>query len=148
MSYKIQIQSRLYSGSNVEYIIKNIGTERITMNTGYNTLHLEFGQQESTSNKYGWSLLDDKSKVMLYGYSPYIFTMYGTDKTYVINGSTNNNEPFEVELTTEPIESESCRLTSNRLSPPKFRVRKFFSRVKNRISNLCGNRMEVAYGVV
>ena len=124
MSYKVRIQS-IFSGGNVEYIIKNIGTERITMNTGYGTLYLEFGQQESTANKYGWGLRNDKRKVMVYGYSPYIFTMYGTDKTYVIDGAVNNNEPFEVELTTEPI-SGTCRLTSNRLSPPKFRVRKLF----------------------
>ena len=77
--------------------------------------------------------------------------VFNTTDGVIITGldsKYNNEYSMEIELTDEVPTTDSCRLTSNRLSPPKFKLRKLFSRVKNRISNLCENRMEVAYGVV
>ncbi len=124
MSYKVRIQS-VGTGSDIYFTIENIGTERIIMEAFGNSIYMYTGQKQTTQQKFNWSLHCQNNKVVVYGYYPYAFTMYGTDKTYVIDGAVNNNEPFEVELTTEPI-SDSCRLTSNRLSPPKFRLRKLF----------------------
>ena len=81
-------------------------------------------------------------------YSSWII-FFGKEGVIDMNQYFSKGNPFSVDitLTTEPL-TDTCRLTSNRLSPPKFKLRKFFNRVKNRISNLCENRMEVAYGVV
>ena len=128
MSYKVRIQSIEQLNSVVGYRIDNIGTETITYhyNNLSDTAYLSAGNYISILNSGMWCLRKASNGAMMaYGYSSNIFTMYGTDKTYVIDGAVNNNEPFEVELTTEPI-TEPCRLTSNRLSPPKFRLRKFF----------------------
>lgn len=128
MSYKVRIQSIEQNNSVVGYRIDNIGTETIVYlyNNYSNSYYLNAGGYISVLNTSSWCLRKASNNAMVtYGYSPNVFTMYGTDKTYVIDGAVNNNEPFEVELTTEPI-TESCRLTSNRLSPPKFKLRKFF----------------------
>ena len=119
MSYKVRIESVTPSSSvgDTYFIIENIGTERITMEVNGNTIYMQVGQKETTAQKFNWSLHCQNYKATVYGYYPYAFTMYGTDKTYVIDGAVNNNKPFEVELTTEP-KAETCRLTSNRLSPP------------------------------
>lgn len=124
MSYKVRIQS-VGTGGDTYFTIENIGTERITMEAFGNSIYIYTGQKQTTMQKFNWSLHCQNGKVVVYGYYPYAFTMYGTDKTYVIDGAVNNNEPFEVELTTEP-KADTCRLTSNRLSPPKFNLRKFF----------------------
>lgn len=140
MECKIRIE-RQESGSSV--ILKNLSDNVILYwDYSYSSSPFESGTQSLTPGKYEIAPFDNRygmifyleengvrynvgCKASVYRVSWTIFL--GKEGVIEMNQYLFENNPFSVDiiLTTEPI-TEPCRLTSNRLSPPKFKLRKFF----------------------
>lgn len=126
MSYKVTVVS---TSSN--FFIRN-DSEATNLYSFWDTYGGQWNKGETISLNQGNYIAVrtgpyGNSDTLLYALTNGGYTLF-TDKGFVVlNGSLAEGE-YEYNLVTfsEVPTSESCRLTSNRLSPPKFRLRKFF----------------------
>lgn len=94
-----------------------------------------------TKKSFGNSFSTNISDILLFGFSTYsIGHFFYIDENGKLTYKTMYTNKPET-ITVSDILSTFCNKTSSRLGG-------VIRRVKNRISNLCENRMEVAYGVV
>lgn len=130
MSYKVRIE-KVYS--NV-FVINNIGTETISIklytSSGETSSYFNPGGQYTIGSEKA-AIFGSSDLIQVFGFigNPYL-TVFTKDGFITKNMSSGKVKLFECELvpfSAVPIPaSDTCRLTSNRLSPPKFKLRKFF----------------------
>lgn len=128
MSYKVRIE---YVYTNT-FVIRNIGTETISIklytSSGETSSYFIPGGQYTISSQKA-AIFGSSNLTQVFGFigNPYL-TVFTKEGFITEDMSNSEVEPFECELVpfSEIPTTDTCRLTSNRLSPPKFKLRKFF----------------------
>ena len=113
--------------------VKNIGSDDIYTKDYYgytytNKPESTFGMSNPYFIIYNSGNTEHKNVIGYFTYGVFI-TLY-TDRGFICTsvGDMERDKEFEYNLIpfSEVSTSDSCRLTSNRLSPPKFKLRKLF----------------------